>query len=99
MKPGANVPVSFVGSAAVAANPPFKILYSFCAQNQCADGSEPTGLVADQSGNLYGTTVSGGVGNMGLGTAFELRRELNGAYSYHLLHSFCRRRIHLLEVS
>jgi uncharacterized repeat protein (TIGR03803 family) len=38
------------------------VLYSFCAQNGiCADGMDPyAGLVFDQKGNLYGTTVGGG---------------------------------------
>ena len=37
------------------------VLYSFCAQNNCADGAHPmAGLVFDQKGNLYGTTYEGG---------------------------------------
>jgi uncharacterized repeat protein (TIGR03803 family) len=37
------------------------VLYSFCAQSNCSDGSNPTaGLVFDRKGNLYGTTVNGG---------------------------------------
>jgi len=37
------------------------VLYSFCAQNNCADGAWPlAGLIFDQKGNLYGTTTFGG---------------------------------------
>ena len=37
------------------------VLYSFCSQSNCADGSYPeAGLIMDGAGNLYGTTVSGG---------------------------------------
>jgi uncharacterized repeat protein (TIGR03803 family) len=54
------------------------VLYSFCAQNNCADGGEPSaGLIFDQKGNLYGTTVEGGrydgCGNgEGCGVVFKL---------------------------
>jgi uncharacterized repeat protein (TIGR03803 family) len=50
------------------------ILYSFCSQTGCADGKNPSaGLVFDQFGNLYGTTVQGG-NPQGCcwGTVFEL---------------------------
>lgn len=43
------------------------VLYTFTGQ---PDGQGPSGLVMDAKGNLYGTTVSGGVFNYG--TAFEL---------------------------
>ena len=46
-------------------------LYSFCAQPQCADGAGPYGGVsADQAGDLFGTTVSGGKFDQGV--VFEL---------------------------
>ena len=46
-------------------------LYSFCAQPQCADGAGPHGGVsADQAGNLFGTTISGGKFDQGV--VFEL---------------------------
>jgi uncharacterized repeat protein (TIGR03803 family) len=46
------------------------VLYNFCAQPECADGSEPFGeLIFDQAGNLYGTLLSGTL-NSGV---FELR--------------------------
>jgi len=54
------------------------VLYSFCAQSNCADGSGPVGLVFDSKGNLYGTTVEGGVGKdcpssgAGCGVVFKL---------------------------
>ena len=48
-----------------------KALYSFCAQNQCADGDGPTAEpMLDTLGNIYGTTSKGGRANVG--TAFEL---------------------------
>jgi uncharacterized repeat protein (TIGR03803 family) len=64
----------------------FKVLYSFCAKEACADGADSAGdLIMDASGNLYGTTRYGGVGS---GTAFEL---LRGAHKWKLktLHKFC----------
>jgi hypothetical protein len=36
------------------------ILYTFCADSQCADGSVPNSLIMDAAGNLYGTTAYGG---------------------------------------
>lgn len=61
-----------------------KVLYSFCAQQSCADGAQPfDGLIADKSGNLYGTTYSGGA--HGLGTVFKI----NKSGSESVLYSFC----------
>jgi hypothetical protein len=46
------------------------VLYSFCAQSDCADGAAPRGgLVFDQKGNLYGTTSYGG---RSVGVVFKL---------------------------
>ncbi|HEX3431733.1 MAG TPA: choice-of-anchor tandem repeat GloVer-containing protein [Rhizomicrobium sp.] len=37
------------------------VLYSFCAQTNCTDGSQPSGgVIMDSSGNLFGTTEFGG---------------------------------------
>jgi hypothetical protein len=49
------------------------VIYSFCSQAHCADGSAPNGLIFDAGGNLYGTTASddNGVTN-GSRTVFEL---------------------------
>ena len=66
-------------------------LYSFCAMGGCADGQDPSGgLTSDSSGNLYGTTFSGGSGSAcpftGIcGTVFELTS--NGTET--ALYSFC----------
>ena len=47
------------------------VLYSFCSLPNCTDGSFPiAGLIADSSGNLYGTTVFGGAS--GDGVVFKL---------------------------
>lgn len=54
-----------------------KILYGFCAQENCTDGSFPVaGVIVDKAGHLYGTTGGGGAGGAdgakGNGTVFEL---------------------------
>lgn len=59
------------------------VLYRFAGGN---DGSLPSGdLVFDQSGNIYGTTVSGG--SPGRGTVYELTPS-DGSWSETVLWSF-----------
>ena len=57
------------------------VLYSFCTtgnQLTCPDGSVPdAGLMMDKSGNLYGTTDSGGTG--GAGVVFRLSPPQGGS--------------------
>jgi uncharacterized repeat protein (TIGR03803 family) len=50
------------------------VLYSFCTQEYCADGSGPVApVVRDKAGNIYGTTYFGGTNcNNGCGTVFEI---------------------------
>ena len=45
-------------------------IYSFCAEQNCVDGSEPVGLMQAADGNFYGTTLHGP--NDGVGTIFEI---------------------------
>jgi hypothetical protein len=72
-------------------NSPYTVLYNFCSQPKCSDGSSPmSGLSIDPAGNLYGTTNMGGGNDIdqngdGGGVAFELTA--NG--TYQVLHSFC----------
>ena len=63
------------------------VLYSFCAQDGCPDGSLPNGApILDASGNLYGVTLQGGTHNSG--TAFEVSKGKK-KWSEAVLHSFC----------
>jgi uncharacterized repeat protein (TIGR03803 family) len=62
-----------------------RVLYSFGSTG--ADGTNPAaGLIMDASGNLYGTTVNGGVGNFG--TVFELSPNGSGGYTESILFNF-----------
>jgi uncharacterized repeat protein (TIGR03803 family) len=62
----------------------FSTVYSFCAQTNCTDGSEPlAGLVQSTDGDFYGTTNAGGAD--GAGIVFKVTRE--GVLT--TLHSFC----------
>jgi uncharacterized repeat protein (TIGR03803 family) len=64
-------------------------LHSFCSEPNCADGATPySGLIMNKSGNLYGTTSSGGAYNHG--AVFELSRNAaTGSWTNKLLYSFC----------
>ena len=62
-----------------------RFLHSFGATS--TDGTQPrAGLVMDASGNLYGTTSTGGTG--GIGTVFELNPKTGGGWSYKVIHNF-----------
>jgi uncharacterized repeat protein (TIGR03803 family) len=69
-----------------------KILHPF--NNNGKDGTSPTSSVTlDASGNVYGTTVSGGAypqscGYQGCGTVFELMPQAGGNWTEKVLHSF-----------
>ena len=71
------------------------MLYSFCSRTNCTDGAAPyAGLIFDAAGNLYGTTVAGGIYNInpnctgGCGTVFELT-PAGGGWTETVLYSFC----------
>jgi len=62
-----------------------KILYSF--RNDDKDGNHPyAGLIFDTAGNLYGTTLYGGVYDYG--TVFELTHQKAGTWTEKVLHNF-----------
>jgi len=49
-----------------------KVLHSFCAEDNCADGQDPHArLIIDGSGNLFGITATGG-NSTNSGTVFEI---------------------------
>jgi len=61
----------------------YKVLYRFCAQANCPDGANPgAGLVQGTDGQLYGTTVHGGVSDHG--TVFKITTigTLTNLYSF-----------------
>jgi hypothetical protein len=73
----------FVCPAACAA-PSYKILHNFTG----SDGVGPySGVIVGQNGNLYGTTVGGGVGGC-CGTVFELVPQLDGTWMESVLFTF-----------
>ena len=66
------------------------VLHSF--NDTGKDGYDPySGVVFDESGNLYGTTYDGGDGtgcNTGCGTVFELTPKAGGSWGEVILHRF-----------
>jgi uncharacterized repeat protein (TIGR03803 family) len=65
-----------------------KVLYSFCSQQNCADGAVPQASLIEIDGMLYGTTIEGGgtgCGGEGCGTVFSLNP---GSGSETVLYAF-----------
>jgi len=62
------------------------VLYNFCSQANCADGTSPQfGVTLGPAGEVFGTTPDGGTCDVGnCGVVFELQGS-----TYTLLHSFC----------
>jgi uncharacterized repeat protein (TIGR03803 family) len=80
---------TFLASAPASAQTP-TILHSFNGAGG-VDGYNPNGtLVADKSGNLYGTTIYGGTYDVVdcCGTVFELSPNSSGGFDYSILYSF-----------
>jgi len=81
-------------SCNIALGQTYKVLYSFGSSGS-KDGIEPLStLVADESGNLYGTTL---VGGLGLGTIFELSPNADGTWSETVLYSLCDDEIYCFD--
>ena len=70
----------------------FTLLYSFCAQTDCPDGSMPyAGLVRGADGSFYGTTLEGGANtgcSLGAGTCGTVFKITPGG-GLTTLHNFC----------
>jgi uncharacterized repeat protein (TIGR03803 family) len=59
------------------------VLYSFCSLSGCTDGQNPSPVIFDQKGNLYGTTYLGGMN--GSGVVFKVTPKGKET----VLYSFC----------
>ena len=64
----------------------YRVLYSFCSQQNCADGSEPGMLIQAINGNFYGNGYTGG--SHGYGAVYEF----TAAGSHKVLYNFCSRK-------
>lgn len=64
------------------------LLYAFCQEAGCTDGSDPSGaLVFDNNGAIFGTTNAGGTENGGV--VFELM-PFGSTYRQRVLYTFCK---------
>jgi len=62
------------------------IVHGLCAQAGCADGSIPSaGVILDNAGNLYGTTLDGGTSNWG--AVFKLVPQNDGTWQESTIYS------------
>jgi uncharacterized repeat protein (TIGR03803 family) len=70
------------------------VLYNFCSLTNCADGGAPvSGLIFDDAGNLYGTTLMGGASTSGClysscGTVFKLKPNSDGSWTESVVYTF-----------
>lgn len=63
------------------------LIYGFCQQAACADGSSPAaGVILDNSGNVYGTTFIGGAFNAGV--VYKLTPQSSGLWQESILYAF-----------
>jgi uncharacterized repeat protein (TIGR03803 family) len=59
------------------------VLYAFCAESGCVDGTAPNGVVLDAAGNLFGSTQAGGSNNGGAVFKFSpAQSQLSVLYSF-----------------
>jgi len=64
----------------------YRVLHKFTGP---PDGAGPNGsLIVDKAGNLYGTTVNGGLGEVGDGTVFKLTPNPDGTWTETVLYVF-----------
>ena len=73
----------------------YAVLYSYCSKYGCPDGDgEAAPPIWDGKGNLYGTTIEGGIGKpacfseFGCGVIFKMTPNGDGTWTYHVLHRF-----------
>jgi uncharacterized repeat protein (TIGR03803 family) len=76
------------------AQPKETVVYSFGTNGGSADGASPFGqVVFDAAGNMYGTTLAGGIPDAGVcptgcGTIFELSPTNTGGWTETIIHEF-----------
>ena len=71
------------------AAPQYKVLHAFTAGDD--GGGIMSGLLLDNEGSVYGTTISGGGPKGHGGTVFKLTPLPDGTWSFRVLYSFCSR--------
>ena len=64
------------------------VLYNFCSQGSCTDGSEPLSGVVLYNGSLFGTASEGGSSLCYCGVLYQLSPNGSNGWTYNVIHTF-----------
>lgn len=64
------------------------VLHTFVDTSTNENGGPMSGLAADASGNLYGTTYGTGACSVGCGSVFKLTKDSDAKFGFRVIHAF-----------
>src|SRR5580700_1014592 len=84
----AGVAVALAAGAWCAAQDQETVLHTFTGDEGCCSGDPNSVLTFNASGDLFGTTMTGGVGEFADGTVFEMTPKGAGGFALKTIHQF-----------